>query len=204
MAHSIDMEVTYELKQKDFFDSLIAFRNRSVFVKWAYRLMVGIVFLSAGGGLVLLAVRPSSQLLSNLVPALALAVMWGGLMWASPWWSARNQFFNQPGAQGPRTMTVDSSGLHWRWNGGSADIEWKNFTRFQETKNQFMLFSSPVCFNIVPKRALTAEQSITFRRLVREKLPPANDKKVSPQTWVFLAVVIVAAVLLVTVIRNIR
>jgi len=75
LAHSIDMEVTYELKQKDFFDSLIAFRNRSVFVKWAYRLMVGIVFLSAGGGLVLLAVRPSSQLLSNLVPALALAVM---------------------------------------------------------------------------------------------------------------------------------
>jgi YcxB-like protein len=209
LAHSIGMEVTYELKQRDFFDSLIAHRNRSAFVKWAYRLIVAIVFIFAGGGFVLLAVRPSSQLLSNLVPAFALAVIWGALMWASPWWAARNQFSKQPAAQGARTMLVDSSGVRWQWNGGSANIEWKNFTQFQETKNQFMLYSSPVCFNIVPKRALTVDQMVDFRKLVAENLllgtaSESRDKKISPQTWAFLGVVIVAVVLFVMAIRNIH
>ncbi|PYV50635.1 MAG: hypothetical protein DMG92_07000, partial [Acidobacteria bacterium] len=90
------MEVTYELTQRDFFDSFIAHRNRSALVKWAYRLIVATVFIFAGAGLIFLTVRPNSQLLSNLIPGFALAVMWGALMWASPWWAARNQFSKQP------------------------------------------------------------------------------------------------------------
>ena len=106
-------------------------------------------------------------------------------------------------------MLLDSGGVHWRWNGGSADIEWKNFIRLQETKNQFMLYSSPACFNIVPKRALTLDQMGAFRQLVMENLPlgaasVAHEKKISPRTWVFLAVVIVAFALLVMAIRNIH
>ncbi len=203
------MEVTYELTQRDFFDSYIAHRNRSPFTRWIYRLIVTVVFTFAGGGLVLLVVRPNSQLLSNLVPVFALAVMWGYLMWASPWWTARHQFSKQPAAQGPRTILLDSSGVHWRWNGGSADIEWKNFIRFNETKSQFLLYTSPAYLNIVPKRALTPDQVGVFRKLVTENLllgssSAPHNKRISPQTWVFLSVVIVAAVLLVMAIRNIH
>jgi len=202
------VEVTYELTQRDFFDSFIAHRNRSALVKWAYRLIVATVFIFAGAGLIFLTVHPHSQLLSNLIPVFALAVMWGALMWASPWWAARNQFSKQPGAHGSRTILLDSGGVHWRWNGGSADIEWKNFIRFHETKNHFLLYSSPACFNIVPKRVMTLDQVVAFRTLVTENLclgsASPHDKRISPKTWVFLLVVIVAAVLLVMAIQNIH
>jgi hypothetical protein len=201
------MEVTYELTQRDFFDSFIAHRNRSALAKWSFRLIVSIVFTFLGIGLISLAVRPNSQNLSALVPIFAIAAMWVALMWASPWWAARNQFSKQPSAKGSRTMLLDGTGVHWRWNGGSADIEWKNLIRFQETKNQFLLYTSPACFNIVPKRALTLDQMGAFRKFVAEQLlldASAHDKKVSPQTWVFLVVVVVAVVLLVMAIRNIH
>jgi YcxB-like protein len=130
-------------------------------------------------------------------------------MWGSPWWAARNQFLKQPAAQGPRKVLLDLSGVHWRWNGGSADIEWKNFVRFQETKSQFLLYSSPACFNIIPKRAFTPDQIGSFRRLVAENLPfataPAmHEKTIDPRIWVFLAVVVAATVLLAMAIRNIH
>jgi DNA-binding transcriptional LysR family regulator len=170
LAQSNGMEVTYELTQRDFFDSFIAHRNRSAFSKWTFRIAVAIVFIFAGGGLALLVVRPNTQTLSNLAPLFAMAVMCGALMWAFPWWAARNQFLKQPAAQGRRTMLLDSSGVHWRWNGGSADVEWKNFIRFRESRHQFLLYSSPACFNIVPKRALTPEQMSEFRTLLAQNL----------------------------------
>ena len=203
------MEVTYELTQRDFFDSLIAHRNRSAFAKWTFRLIVSIVLIFAAGGLVSVAVHRDTQTLSTFAPLFGLAVIWGALMWGSPWWAARNQFLKQPAAQGPRRMLVDSAGVHWRWNGGSGDIEWKNFIRLLETKNQFLLYSSPACFNIVPKRALSPDLMVFFRKVVAENLPSgsaltAPNKKIGPRTWVFLAVVVVAMVLLVMAIRNIH
>lgn len=205
----LGVEVTYELTQRDFFDSLLAHRNRSTFAKWSFRVAASIVFIFAGLGLVLLTIRPDAKSLANLAPVFALAAIWAALLWGSPWWAARNQFSKQPAAQGPRTMLLDSGGVHWRWSGGSADIEWKNFIRFQETKNQFLLYSSPACFNVVPKRALTLDQMSLFRQLATEHLTPgagsaAHEKKISPRTWVFLAVVIVVVVLLVMAIRNIH
>lgn len=202
------MEVTYELTQRDFFDSFLAHRSRSTVAKWSFRLASFIAFLFAGLGLVMLAIRPDAESLTNLAPLFALAIMWSMLLWAAPWWAARNQFNKQPSAQGPRTMLVDASGVHWRWNGGSADIEWKNFIRFQEARNQFLLYSSPACFNIIPKRALTPDQTGTFRMLVAENVAPTAaspvQKKASARTWVLVAVIIVAAVLLLRVIINVQ
>src|SRR5439155_17020319 len=50
---------------------------------------------------------------------------WAVLMWGSLWWAARNQFSKQSVAHGPRTMRLDVRG----------------FTG--ETKDQFLLYSSP-------------------------------------------------------------
>ena len=44
-------------------------------------------------------------------------IMWAVLMWGSPWWAARNQFSKQSVAHGPRTMRLDSTGVHWRDEG---------------------------------------------------------------------------------------
>jgi hypothetical protein len=164
------MQVTYELTQKDFLDSFIAHRNRSALRKWSLRLVVGIVFVFAAVGLLALVVRPNPQSLLNFGPALALAAGWTILFWATPRLAARKQFTKQPGAQGQKTLLLDPLGLHWRWNGGSADVEWKHFIRILEGQSQFLLYLSPACFNIVPKRAFTAEQLSEFRALLAQNL----------------------------------
>jgi hypothetical protein len=87
------------------------------------------------------------------------------------WWSARRQFLKQPGARGARTVLFDDIGAHWRWNGGSSDIEWKNYVRSVEGKNQILLYTSPACFNIVPKRALGKEDLIRVLALLRQRIP---------------------------------
>lgn len=170
------MQVSYELKQRDFFDSFIVHRNRTPLRKWSFRLIATFVFLFAGVELLMLLVRPNGRTYSNVAPLLGLAFLWGMLMWASPWWLARSLSLKQPSAQGPITLLLDPAGLHWRWNGGAADLEWKNKIGYFEGKNHFLLYSSPVTFNIVPKRALTPEQLDAVRELLAEHLPATNRK----------------------------
>lgn len=164
------MTVTYELVPRDFYEAFIAHRNRSALTKWFLRFIVFMLITGAVITVLGIALRPDLEPQKNFLPLVLLAAFWTFIFWGSPWLAARQQFWKQPSAQGPRTMVVDAAGIHWQWNGGSADIEWKNFVRFQETKNQFLLYSSPVLFNVVPKRALTLDQVGAFRQLVTENL----------------------------------
>jgi hypothetical protein len=77
--------------------------------------------------------------ISSVIDFVVLIIIWtvlfgGGLTW----WNARRQFLRQPGAHGPRTVSLDHAGAHWRWNGGSSDVEWKNYIRMVEGRNQFL------------------------------------------------------------------
>jgi len=65
---------------------------------------------------------------------------------------------------------LDSSGAHRRWNGGSADVEWRNYIRSVEGKNQILFYTSPACFNILPKRALAVEQLSELRELLKQNI----------------------------------
>jgi hypothetical protein len=65
---------------------------------------------------------------------------------------------------------LDASGAHWRWNGGSSDVEWKNYIRSVEGKNQILFYTSPACFNILPKRTIGAEQLGELRSLLNQKV----------------------------------
>jgi YcxB-like protein len=143
---------------------MIAHRNATR----SFRIALPIVFLIAGLTIIALVMRPTSDTLLNVVPLLGLALLWALCKWASPWWDARSQFRKQPSAQGPRTLLLDGTGIHWRWDGGTADIEWKNVIRYLESNNEFFLYGSPAAFNMVPKRALSAEQLTEFRSLLAE------------------------------------
>ena len=199
------MELTYDLTQKDFYDSLLAHRQRSMVSKWSVRLMLGFVCLLPVIGLVIL-MTDHQVPLGTVIPLFVLAAFWAILMWGTPWWSARTQFLQQPAAHGSRTMTLDGSGIHWRWKGGQADVEWRNFIRFLECKTVFLLYTSPACFNIVPKRAFVSGETDSFRGLLQEKLGAtmaARNKKIGPRLVVFLVAVGVALILLAMAIRNI-
>jgi hypothetical protein len=163
------MEITYELTRKDFTESFAAHRNRRAWAKWTRRIVASLMLLFSAL-LLFGSVRTGNT--RTLLPFFALVAMWlvilAGLPW---WWSARRQFLKQPGAHGTRTVSLDDLGAHWRWNGGSSHVEWKNYVRLLESKNQFLLYTSPACFNIIPKRALVTEQMSEIRNLLKQRVP---------------------------------
>jgi hypothetical protein len=165
-AKSIIMEITYELTQKDFRDSFIAHRNRSKSSKWSYRVLTLLFFAGLIINLIGIAMRPLARLLSGDFPMVLLFLFGIGFLLFGPRLMAKNQFAKQPSAHGPRAVLMDSGGVHWRWAGGSSDIEWKNFIQILESKNHFLFYSSPVYFSIVPKRAMTIEQMAQLRTLI--------------------------------------
>jgi YcxB-like protein len=161
------MQISYALSRRDFFESMIAIRNRKNWAKWVFRLSIPVLGLSI---LFALFTSPRSQLVSNVAPLLFLVLAWTFLLWGSPWWSARTQFVKTPSAQGERTASFSSDGVNWKWNGGSSAVEWKSFTRWMETEKLFLLCLSPIQCGIVPKRALNAEQLSELRALLIEKI----------------------------------
>ena len=165
------MTITYELKEKDFYEGLIACRNRRPFTRWGLRLVITVNVFFVVLGLFLAIVRPETNSLSDLLVPSGLLVFFVFLFWVGPYLSARKQFRGQPGAQGPRTVTFDSAGAHWSWDGGNGDVAWKNYIFYLETKNLFLLFSSPIMFGCIPKRSLTPEQVPEMRSILAEYLP---------------------------------
>lgn len=174
LAQSLAMEVSYQLTQRDFLDSFIAHRNRSPVTKWGLRLLFAFFFTLGGGVLLLVVLRPDRMKLSDVFPIFVLVAVWSFFIWGLPRWAARNQYRKQPSARGPITATFDAGGVHWRWDGGSSEIQWKNFIRCLEAREQILLYPSPAYFSIVPKRAFTSEQMAEFRTLVGQHIPPAR------------------------------
>ena len=168
--------------------------------------MAGFMFLLPILGVFLLVADPQAKL-TTAIGAFAVPALWAVFLWGLPWASARSQFSQQPAAQGPKTMNVDESGLHWRWQSGQSDVAWTNFIRFLESETVFVLYSSPVAFNILPKRAFTPEQATSFREVLQGKLgsaSPARQKTINLRMLAFLAIVICSLALLVVVIKNAR
>ncbi len=164
------MQVTYALSQHDFFESMIAIRNRKRWAKWFFR--GTLPFLACLIAFEVLR-SPRSQLVPNLAPLLFLVLLWAFLLWGSPWWFARTQFLKQPSAQGQRTASFDGDGVKWQWDGGLSVVQWKTYIRWMESKNQILLCSSPVQCGIVPKRVLNSEQLSELRTLLTQKIGAA-------------------------------
>ena len=116
-------------------------------------------------------INHNAQAARGVLPPFGLALMWIALVWALPRWGVRRQFRKQPGAHGFRTLLLDDGGAHWRWNGGTSDIEWRNYIRWVDGKNQILFYTSPVCFNILPKRKLSPEQLGELRDLLLRNIP---------------------------------
>lgn len=102
---------------------------------------------------------------------------------------------------------VSESGIDVSGPTGSSKSTWDAFIRYVESKNLFLLYQAPHAFSVFPKRAFAPGDEESFRGLLNDRLgaaSAAHRKRISPRTWVFLAVVTVAALLLVMTIRNIR
>jgi YcxB-like protein len=168
------MQITYELNEKDFVEAYSVHRNRRSFMKWAYRIFFWIIVALASVIFISFLVQPNTQAGKDLLRFLALVLFWIILLWALPRWTMRRQYRNQPGAKGPRTLLLDAEGAHWRWNGGSADVVWKNYIRWVEGKHQILFYTSPACFNILPTREVQSAQLTEIREMLKQNIQGAK------------------------------
>jgi hypothetical protein len=162
------MEITYELTQEDFTEAFTAHRSRSSAIRWV-RIIAFWLVIAFASFVLYGSVRAHNT--KSLLPFFFLAILWLVVIWGIiPRWYMRRQFTKQPGAHGPRKLTLDASGAHWRWNGGSAEVEWRNYIRSVEGVNQILFYTSPSCFNILPKRALNPDQLVELRALLAQNI----------------------------------
>lgn len=166
------MQITYKLTQSDFVQGM-NWNTKRATILW---LVAWALLILGSLGILARLLLQSSPAMVNITPLCVLMICWAVLfLWVLPWWAARMFYRRQPSVEGPRTMLVDDSGVQWHWDGGSVSAEWRTFIRWYEGKNGFLLYSSPVLFNIVPKRAFSDDQVAEFRTLLLQHI--ASDKR---------------------------
>jgi hypothetical protein len=81
--------------------------------------------------------------------------------------SARSQFAKNPVLREPRRVEFSDAGVKTDSGIASSQVSWKAFLRYVESIDTFLLYTSPACFVIVPKRVLQTEQVSELRRLLQ-------------------------------------
>jgi len=66
---------------------------------------------------------------------------------------------------------VEEVGLHFRSANTDAAVSWKHYIKWIEDESLFVLFSSPLIFVLIPKRAFDDGQLPVFKETLREKIP---------------------------------
>jgi|SRR5579864_2555684 len=168
------MEISYQLTERDFVQAYRTYRDRTTLTKWAGRTALWVSLLVVVSILFGLIAQHDDRLARSYLPIPCLALFFIFALEAWPRWVMKRQFRKQPGAQGPRTVIFDAHGVHWRWDGGSADVAWKNYIRWTESKEEILLYTSPAGFSILPKRAVEPAQLSGLREVLKQNIHPAK------------------------------
>ena len=165
------MQITYELTEKDFVEAYSTHCSHGPSSKWRRAILFWCLVLVLGAFIFYIIATHGAYDFTSYLPLLALAIIWFVIIRWLQRSSVKRQFRNQPGAHGQRSLLVDDSGAHWRWDGGSADVEWKNYIRYVEGENQILFYTSPAGFNILPTRELQSAQLAELRELLKQLIP---------------------------------
>jgi hypothetical protein len=139
-------------------------KGASAYRRWMLRLVlvIGVLLLLAG---VLMVITRQSPLSAALTPfLLGAAWTWIG-MGKIYLLSARSQFAKSPALREPRRIEFNGEGVKTDAGIASSQASWKAFLRYVESTDTFLLYTSPACFAIVPKRVLQPAQVNELRRL---------------------------------------
>jgi len=164
------MEVTYQLTVDDFRRAIKAYRTRTTFLRWSFRVGAGVMVLAFAGGITVLVLEPHGNTVKNLLPLLVLCALWSVFIWAAPHLSARRQFRGSPSANSPITLEASDAGLHFRSAHGDSRVDWSAYVNWLEEEKVFAIFPNPRIFVALPKRAFNADQISEFRKLLHQKI----------------------------------
>jgi hypothetical protein len=139
-------------------------KGASVFARWMLKLVlvVGALFLL----LSVLFVITGQRALNVVLPPFLLGAFWIWIgMGKTYLLSARSQFAKNPVLREPRRIEFNDDGVKTDSGIASSQAEWKAYLRYVESKDTFLIYTSPACFVIVPKRVLQPEQVNELRQL---------------------------------------
>jgi hypothetical protein len=134
------------------------------YTRWMLRmvLVIGVLLLLTG---ILIVITRQAPLNVAILPFLVGAAwIWTG-MGKFYLLSARSKFAKSPALHEPRRIEFNDNGVKTDAGIASSQASWKAFLRYVESTDTFLLYTSPGCFAIVPKRVLQAEQLNELRRL---------------------------------------
>jgi hypothetical protein len=141
-------------------------KGASAYRRWMLRLVlvIGVLLLLAGILMVITRQGP----LTTALPPLFLGAAWTWIGTGKIYLlSARNQFVKIPAVRGPRRVEFSDDGVNTDAGIASSQLSWKALLRYVESSDTFLLYTSPGCFAIVPKRVLQPEQVNELRRLLQ-------------------------------------
>ena len=147
-------------------------KGASAFTRWILRLCIPFgAFLLLGG----ISLLMNGQRAMNVVlPPFALGALWIWIgMGGSYWLSARKQFAKNPALRQPRRVEINDAGVQIDAGVASSQQSWQAYVRYVESKDSFLLYTSPACFNIVPKRVLQPEQVNELRETLKSNIGKA-------------------------------
>lgn len=102
---------------------------------------------------------------------LALSAVIGLAVYEIPRFQARRAFAADPSAQGEFVYSFNETGVSTTFPTGRSYVEWRAFSKYQETTDLFLfVFHSGRKF-FLPKRAMSPEQINELRVLLSAKIP---------------------------------
>lgn len=141
-------------------------KGASAFTRWMLRLalVIGVLFLLVS----VLFVITGQRALNVVLTPFLLGAFWTWLGTGKIYQlSARNQFTKNPALREPRRVEFSDDGVKTDAGIASSQVSWKAYVCYVESADTFLIYTSPACFVIVPKRVLQSEQMNELRRLLQ-------------------------------------
>jgi hypothetical protein len=162
------MVLTFQFTLDDYRNAFRAHyrRGASAFTRWTLRLslVIGVLLLLV----VALFIITGQRALNVVLPPFILGVLWTWIGMGKTYQrSARSQFVKNPVLREPRRVEFSDSGVKTDAGIASSQVSWQAFLRYVESNETFLLYTSPACFVIVPKRVLQSEQVNELRQLLQ-------------------------------------
>jgi len=155
------MHIDYEISEQDFsFAQRLAIRKSPLF--FVRRTLPALPWFGLALLLFIIYAVFDRGFSTDLLPGFVVPL----LLLSLPLLTRRNirkAYKTSVNLQGPLSLDVDDTGMHFQGRTFSSRIDWAHFSRLIEDQHSFLMFQSPNVFNIIPKRQLNEEQIAALR-----------------------------------------
>jgi hypothetical protein len=152
----------FQLSEKEFIRGSWAIPLRRPLRQW-------ILYVVALGLIVTSLIFQGYSVISAIALSLGGVILFFGLVYFLANLRLKKIFREQQSLRELIDVTIDDQQLSYSWARGTYTLPWENVRRGSETKNFFILFESSFFARMLPKRALSQEESAIIRAKTASK-----------------------------------